>query len=751
MVWHGSFARSHQITLKSSPRHFKAGRVMMLLRCLILPVACASYDSENSNVLRDVRESATALEGRLSAESASTFHRIRLQLESTFEAERWARHEAVEAQLDKLLAVELRSLVELAKDNAIPSGIPELEFGKFAPQSFPSSIRRLHNETEEPGLVLCTACQEEASEILPLGASLPIIGVLVALSGLFSGLTLGLMGLDMTGLRIVAAGGDDQAKKNATKIMPVRESGNQLLCTLLLGNVAVNSALSILTAEIASGLVGFLVSTGLIVVFGEILPQAACSRYALQVGACTVPIVNLLMGLFYILTKPMSLMLDCLLGREVGTIYTKKELEEMLKLQISLGAVDQATGKMAQQVAEGAISFRDKQVKDVMTPLKEAYMLQTDTALGYDTVRDIFEKGYSRIPCYGRDKNDYRGLLYTKDLMMVDPEDEMKVGDFIGIFNRKVETFFGGDTLANCLHRFRNSRTHIGLVRQVDNNPNLQNAFSVEGVLTLEDIMEEILQEEIVDETDNYLEPGVPLTKKQEYNFGVFNTVWKNRNKVNIHPEEVAGFVAHLSRSVFIDDPDDINGLCLSEEALQWLICTSEVVIRHRATPLGNEEPVDEDRVYVKGRHTDTSLFILQGRLSVRVGLECFRSEAGTFTLLAKDALRLGQYKPDFDAFLCTNEVRYLVLSRSKYKAAQALDKNKPKLEQALEQIKQEGLHGASSRKEAARALKLRDGGDEGSPRKNDDPWLSERQSGYSVATSYENSQRPKKKTLQQL
>eukprot|EP00435_Cladocopium_sp_Y103_P063573 s718_g25.t1 len=311
------------------------------------------------------------------------------------------------------------------------------------------------------------ASEVEDSELsLPLWASLPIIAFLVMLSGLFSGLTLGLMGLDVIGLQIVQKGDDKELARCAEKIAPIRESGNQLLCTLLLGNVAVNSALSILTADIASGLVGFLVSTALIVVFGEILPQAACSRYALQVGARTVPIVRFLMILFFVITKPMSIILDWMLGREVGTIHSRTELMEMLKLQISLGAVSAEEGKIAQQVAEGALSFRDKQVGDIMTPLEDAYFLSSDTKLGYDSIREIFETGYSRIPIYGTDKHQYRGLLYTKDLMLADPEDEMKVGDFIQIFSRKVETFFEETKLVQCLNAFKKGGTHMGLVRK---------------------------------------------------------------------------------------------------------------------------------------------------------------------------------------------------------------------------------------------------------------------------------------------
>ena len=65
---------------------------------------------------------------------------------------------------------------------------------------------------------------------------------LLVLSGLFSGLTLGLMSLDMVSLEILAEGGEEQEREFAKKILPVRAKGNLLLCTLLLGNTMVNGA-----------------------------------------------------------------------------------------------------------------------------------------------------------------------------------------------------------------------------------------------------------------------------------------------------------------------------------------------------------------------------------------------------------------------------------------------------------------------------------------------------------------------------
>jgi len=522
---------------------------------------------------------------------------------------------------------------------------------------------------------------DDVEPLLPLYATLPMIAILVALSGLFSGLTLGLMGLDVIGLQIVQKGENKEMARCAAKIAPIRESGNQLLCTLLLGNVAVNSALSILTADIASGLVGFFVSTALIVTFGEILPQAACSRYALQVGARTVPIVRFLMILFFVITKPMSIALDWLLGQEVGTIHSRTELMEMLKLQISLGAVDAEEGKIAQQVAEGALSFRDKQVGDIMTPLEDAYFLNSDTKLGYDAIREIFETGFSRIPIYGRDKHEYRGLLYTKDLMLADPEDEMKVGDFIQIFGRKVETVFEETKLVACLNAFKKGGTHMALVRKAVTTVDTDPYFEIVGVLTLEDIVEEIIQEEIVDETDVYVDVDRQLKiqgrNERKFDLGVFNPIWRSKaDKLSL--EEVNAISAHLTRTAFAE-----GSRCpLKYETVTWLVGEAEVMNLRRNAASG-QGPTESDMLYTRGHGTDRCTLILQGRLGAFVGHESFKTENGAFSVLARDALTSEFFTPDFDAFLSTSKVRILSIKRDTYNRAVELEKNPALLEKA--------------------------------------------------------------------
>ena len=97
------------------------------------------------------------------------------------------------------------------------------------------------------------------------------------LSGTFSGLNLGLLGLDVKNLELLTKGPfgsveEETDAKYAIAILPLRKRGNLLLCTILLGNVTVNSALSILIADFTSGVMGLVVSTGIIVIFGEIIP-----------------------------------------------------------------------------------------------------------------------------------------------------------------------------------------------------------------------------------------------------------------------------------------------------------------------------------------------------------------------------------------------------------------------------------------------------------------------------------------------
>jgi metal transporter CNNM len=136
------------------------------------------------------------------------------------------------------------------------------------------------------------------------------IVLLIAFSAIFSGLNLGLFSLNRTDLERKTELGN----KQAARVLRIRKRGNLLLVSLLLGNVAVNAAISIILGDIASGVIAGIFATGLIVVFGEIIPQATCARYALAIGARTAWIIEITMVVLYPIAKPIAWILDKTLG-----------------------------------------------------------------------------------------------------------------------------------------------------------------------------------------------------------------------------------------------------------------------------------------------------------------------------------------------------------------------------------------------------------------------------------------------------
>lgn len=173
--------------------------------------------------------------------------------------------------------------------------------------------------------------------LLPTWMKLVIVLVCLSFSSLFSGLNLGLLSLNKTDLKIISKTGTDMERKYAKAIYPVRVHGNYLLCSILLGNVLVNSIFTILLDDMSSGMVAVVVSTLAIVVCGEICPQAVCSRHGLAIGAKTIYVTKTVMVLTAPLAWPLSRLLDLILGEEIATTYTRERLKELVKVSTARG------------------------------------------------------------------------------------------------------------------------------------------------------------------------------------------------------------------------------------------------------------------------------------------------------------------------------------------------------------------------------------------------------------------------------
>ena len=167
---------------------------------------------------------------------------------------------------------------------------------------------------------------------LPLWLHILIILFLLCLSGLFAGLNLGLMTLDKNELKVISLQGTEEEKMYARVIEPIRKKGNYLLCTILLSNVMINSTTTVLLDQLVSGVIAVVISTLSIVILGDIIPQAICSRHGLAVGAKTIYITYFFMLITFPLSYPISKILDWLLGEEMGQVFDRQKLMEFIRV-----------------------------------------------------------------------------------------------------------------------------------------------------------------------------------------------------------------------------------------------------------------------------------------------------------------------------------------------------------------------------------------------------------------------------------
>lgn len=323
-----------------------------------------------------------------------------------------------------------------------------------------------------------------------------LVVFLLILSGIFSGLNLGLLSLSKAELERKMKIGDREAEK----VYPIRKNGNLLLVTLLIGNVAVNSALSIFLGSIVSGVIAGLIATFLIVIFGEIIPQAVFSRHALRFGAKSVFIVKFFIIILYPICAPMAWILNKTLGEEMPTIWSKDELREIVKLHED--SPESEIDSDEERIILGALSFSHKTVEDVMTPRSVLFSLDSRTVLDQEMLEKIKRKGFTRIPVYEKTIDNVIGLLYSKDLIGVCADTNIsslvRTDKLIKVSNEK--------KLDSLLSEFIKKKSHFAVV--------FNEHGGLSGAVTLEDIIEEVLRVEIVDENDTITDMRKEAKKK---------------------------------------------------------------------------------------------------------------------------------------------------------------------------------------------------------------------------------------------
>ncbi|CAI0577938.1 unnamed protein product [Linum tenue] len=250
--------------------------------------------------------------------------------------------------------------------------------------------------------------------------------ILVLFAGIMSGLTLGLMSLGLVDLEILQRSGTLTEKKQAAAILPVVQKQHQLLVTLLLCNACAMEALPICLDKIFTPLIAVVLSVTFVLAFGEIIPQAVCSRYGLYVGANFVWLVRILMVICYPIAYPIGKALDVILGHS-DSLFRRAQLKALVSIH------SQEAGKGGElthdetTIISGALDLTEKTAEEAMTPIESTFSLDVRSKLDWEAIGKILARGHSRVPIYSESPKNIIGLLLVKNLLTVRPETETPV------------------------------------------------------------------------------------------------------------------------------------------------------------------------------------------------------------------------------------------------------------------------------------------------------------------------------------
>lgn len=359
-----------------------------------------------------------------------------------------------------------------------------------------------------------------------------------------SGLTVGYLSIDDLVLELRAKSGTDEEKEQASKVLPILSDRHWLLVTLLLMNACGMEALPIFLNKVVPEYLAVLISVSLVLLFGEVIPQAYCTGPdQVKIAAKVAPLTKLLMTLSSPLSYPIAKILDRILGEHHKSRFLNNDLKTLIELhtynsleKLNVGTGDnestgEVSGKMGLHDEQAnlmisALEMREKKVIELMIPIKNTFMIDLDEVLDKFKVNIILDKGYSRIPLFNNhNRNDIAGLLRIKQLIGVDFKQNKTLRQ-LGVDIRKPLVISPRLSLLDLLREFRKGKSHMAFITeqveelQAKYGLNLTNSFQKEGaffsgkntnstknikilgIITLEDVIERMINLDILDEDD---------------------------------------------------------------------------------------------------------------------------------------------------------------------------------------------------------------------------------------------------------
>ena len=314
--------------------------------------------------------------------------------------------------------------------------------------------------------------------------------VLLAMSAMASGSEVAFFSLTRSDIQDLESKEDGPSRR----VMELLENRDRLLATILVVNNMVNICLVIVTTQLIESIFSFtgvwefifntIVITFLLLLFGEIMPKVFSQTNPVRMTR----LLSLPLKVANWLVYPLAFILMRTSSRvsRLATRGAEISIEELAD------AVDIAeTGSEEEQkMLSGIVSIGQTEVVEIMHSRVDIIGLEYEA--GYDEVRKtIVETGYSRIPIYGDDLDDVRGILYVKDLLPHIGKDN----DFAWQTLLRKPYFVPEHMMIDdLLKEFQTKKIHIAIV--------VDEYGATQGLVSLEDILEQVVGE-ITDESDD--------------------------------------------------------------------------------------------------------------------------------------------------------------------------------------------------------------------------------------------------------
>jgi len=316
---------------------------------------------------------------------------------------------------------------------------------------------------------------------------------LIGLSGYFSGLEVALVSVRPSKIEQLIK----NKVKGASSLHKLKSNPSRMMSSVNLGNNLASIAATALATDIALKLFGdeglaiaIGIMTFLILVFGEITPKTYCnanatkvavrnSRILLAFSYALFPIV----WVFEIITKGMIRLTG---SSDIPPGLTEDEIKEI----VNQGLKDKAIEKQESELVHGALNFDDIVIRSVMTPRPKMFTLKSKMML-FEALPEINKNGFSRIPVYSENRDKIVGIVHVRDVLKyLEGENKM-----ITLEQVMREPYFVSQEkkVSDMLKEMQGRKAHMAIV--------IDEFSGVEGCVTLEDLVEEIVGE-IHDETD---------------------------------------------------------------------------------------------------------------------------------------------------------------------------------------------------------------------------------------------------------